>query len=100
MGKKIGKLEKEKDRSKIEKEKDREKEKVRRQASEAHREKELERDRKNKGDTFCWRNNMKFCSGGEKIRNASGHLSEKSDSGKKVNKNTYDISSIRPTLGS
>ena len=42
---------------------------------------------------------MKFCSGGEKIRNASGHLGEKSDSGKKVNKNTYDISSIRPTLG-
>ena len=27
-------------------------------------------------DIFCWRNNMKFCSGGEKIRNASGHLGE------------------------
>ena len=56
-----------------------EKEKVRRQASEAQREKELERserDRKNKGDIFCWRNNMKFCSGGEKMRNASGHLGE------------------------
>ena len=64
---------------KIEKEKDREKEKVRRQASEAQREKELERserDRKNKGDIFCWRNNMKFCSSSEKIRNASGHLGE------------------------
>ena len=61
---------------KIEKEKDREKEKARRQASEAQREKELERDRKNKGDIFCWRNNMKFCSGGEKMRNASGHLGE------------------------
>ena len=24
-------------------------------------------------EIFCWRNNMKFCSGGEKIRNASGH---------------------------
>ena len=58
---------------KIEKEKDREKEKVRRQASEAQREKELERDRKNKGGIFCWRNNMKFCSGSEKVRNASGH---------------------------
>ena len=61
---------------KIEKEKDREQKKVRRQASEAQREKELERDRKNKGDIFCWRNNMKFCSGGEKMRNASGHLGE------------------------
>ena len=57
---------------KIEKEKDREKEKVRRQASEAQREKELERDRKNKEDIFCWRNNMPFCSAGEKMRNASG----------------------------
>ena len=44
-----------------------------RQASEAQREKELERERKNKEDTFCWRNNMEFCSGGEKMRNASGH---------------------------
>ena len=80
---------------KIEKEKDREKEKVRRQASEAQREKELERDRKNKGDIFCWRNNMKFCSGGEKMRNASGHLGENERQRKKVNKNTYDISSIK-----
>ena len=61
---------------KTDKEKDREKEKVRRQASEAEREKELERDRKNKGDIFCWRINIKFCSGGEKMRNASGHLGE------------------------
>ena len=61
---------------KIEKEKDREKEKARRQASEAQREKELERDRKNKGDIFCWRNNIKFCSGGEKKRNASGYRGE------------------------
>ena len=38
-------------------------------ASEAQREKEQERDRKNKGDIFCWRNIMKFCSGGEKMRN-------------------------------
>ena len=49
------------------------KEKVGRQASEAQREKELERERKNKEHTFCWRNNMEFCSGGEKMRNASGH---------------------------
>ena len=61
---------------KIEKEKHREKEKVRRQAREAQREKELEGDRKNKGHIFCCRNNMKFCSVGEKIRNASGHLGE------------------------
>ena len=52
------------------------KEKVRRQASEAQREKELERDRKNKGDIFCGRNNMKFCSSGEKMRNASGYRGE------------------------
>ena len=59
----------------IEKKKDREKQKVGRQASEAQREKELERERKSKGD-FCWRDNMKFCSGGEKMRNASGHQGE------------------------
>ena len=61
---------------KIEKEKDREKEKARRQASEAQREKELERDRKNNGDIFGGRNNMKFYCGGEKMRNASGYLGE------------------------
>ena len=56
-----------------------EKEKVRQQAIEAQREKELERserDRKNRGDIFCWRNNLKICSGGEKMRNASRHLGE------------------------
>ena len=52
------------------------KEKVRRQASEPQREKELERDTQNKGDVFCRRNNMKFCSGGEKMINTSGHLGE------------------------
>ena len=61
---------------KIEKEKGREKEKVRRQASDAQRQKEP-------GDIFCWRKNMKFCSGDEIMRNV-----------KKVNKNTY-ISSIK-----
>ena len=68
---------------KIEKEKDREKEKVRRKASEAQREKELERDTQNKGDVFCGRNNMKFCSGGEKMRNDSGQLGENERQGKK-----------------
>ena len=80
---------------KIEKEKDIEKEKVRRQASEAQREKEIELDRKNKGDIFCGRNNMKCCSGGEKMRNASGYRGENERQWKKVNKNTYDISSIK-----
>ena len=78
-----------------ERERQTEKEKARRQASKAQREKELERDRKNNGDIFCGRNNMKFCSGGEKMRNAilAATGVKMSDSGKKVNKNTYDISS-------
>ena len=39
---------------------------------------------------------MKFCSGGEKMRNASGHLGENERQWKKkVNKSTYDISSIK-----
>ena len=57
----------------------------RRQACEAQREKGRQRSRardkkkktktnnKNKGDIFCWKNNMKICSGGDKMRNASGH---------------------------
>ena len=61
----------------IEKEKDREKEKVGRQASEAQRGKDLERERKDKGETvFCWRNNLKFCTGGEKMRNGCFHQGE------------------------
>ena len=47
----------------IEKKKDIEIDKVGQQG-EAQREKELERETKNKGRHFCWRNNMKFCSGG------------------------------------
>ena len=46
-----------------------EKEQVGRQASEAQQEKELDQERKNKGDIFGWRNNMKFCTCGEKMRN-------------------------------
>ena len=38
---------------------------------------------------------MKFCSGGEKIRMLAATWLKMSDSGKKVNKNTYDISSIK-----
>ena len=60
---------------KIEKEEYGENENVRRQASEAQREKELEREKK-KGYIFCWRSNTKFCSGGEKVRDASGHQGE------------------------
>ena len=38
---------------------------------------------------------MKFCSGGEKVRNASGHQGENERQRKKVNKNTFDISFIK-----
>ena len=42
---------------------------------------------------------MTFCSGGEKMRNTSGHQGENERKWKKkseqVNKNTYDISSIK-----
>ena len=38
---------------------------------------------------------MKFCSGGNKMRNASGHQGENERQRKKVNKNTYDISFIK-----
>ena len=64
----------------------------RRQASEAQRE-------KSKGDIFfVGSTTWKFCSGGDKIRNASGHQCKIKMSGskeKKVNENTYDISSIK-----
>ena len=38
---------------------------------------------------------MKFCSIGEKMRNASSHQGESEQQQKKVNKNTCDISSIK-----
>ena len=41
---------------------------------------------------------MKFCGGGEKKRNASGHQGENERQGKKVIKNTYDISSIKRVI--
>ena len=37
---------------------------------------------------------MKFCTGGERMRNAGGHLRENKQQWK-VNKNTYNISSIK-----
>ena len=40
---------------------------------------------------------MKFCSGGGKMRNASGHQGENERQWQKnVNKNKYEISSIKP----
>ena len=43
------------------------------------------------------RTTSKFCSGGDKMGNASGHQCKVKMSGseKKVNENTYDISSIK-----
>ena len=43
---------------------------------------------------------MKFCSGGDKMRNASGHQCKEKMSGSKKNvkENTYDISSIKKFL--
>ena len=54
--------------------------------------------RDKKGDiSFVGRTTWKFCSSGDKMRNASGHQCKKKMSGseKKVNENTYDISSIK-----
>ena len=58
-------------------------------------EKELEQERKHKGDIFGWRKNMKFCSCGEKMRNACVHQGENERREKKVNMDTYDIFSIK-----
>ena len=72
----------------------------RRQASEAQREKGRQRsrarDKKQRRHFFVGRT-WRFCSGGDKIRNASGHQRKVNMSGsdKKVNENTYDISSIK-----
>ena len=60
------------------------------QANEAQREKGRQgfraRDEKPKETFFCWKNNMKIlCSGGDEMRNASGHqcMVKMSDSEKK-----------------
>ena len=59
----------------------------RRQAREAQREKERQRartrDKKTKETSFVERTTLKFCSGGEKMRNAGGHQGEMSGSEKK-----------------
>ena len=71
------------------------------QASEIQREKGRQRsrarDKKQRRHFFVGRTTWKFCSGGDKMRNASGHQCKVKMSGseKKVNENTYDISSIK-----
>ena len=40
------------------------------------RERTRAREKKRKGNIFCWRNNVKFCCSGEKMRNACFHLSK------------------------
>ena len=73
----------------------------RRQASEAQREKGRQRsrarDKKQRRQFFVGRTTSKFCSGGNKMRNASGHQCKVKISGseKKVNKKTCHISSIK-----
>ena len=73
----------------------------RRQASEAQREKGRQRsrarDKKQRRHFFVGRTTRKFCNGGDKMRNASGHQYKVKMSGsdKKVNEKTYDISSIK-----
>ena len=49
------------------------------------------RGKKTKGDIFCWRNEMKFWSGGM----LAATRVKMSDSEKRVNKNTSDIPSIK-----
>ena len=84
----------------IEQEKDREKEKVcgrQEKLNEKKGDRDLERDIKTQRRHFCcWKNNRKIFSGGDKMRNASGHQYKVKMSGseKKVNENTHDISSI------
>ena len=86
----------------IEQEKDREKEKVGGRPAKLNEKKgdrDLEREIKNKGDIFfVGRTTWKFCNGGDKMGNASGHQYKVKMSGQwkaKLNKNTYDISSIK-----
>ena len=85
-----------------EKEKDREKEKVGGRPAKLNEKKghrELERERKKKGTFFFFfsgRTAWKFCSGGEKMRNASGHRGENERQWKK--KQTNKLS--KNTLGS
>ena len=76
----------------------------RRQASEAQREKGRQRSRvrdKKRRHFFVGRTTWKFCSGGDKMRNASRHQLNawwKWAAVKKVNENTYDTSSKKKFL--
>ena len=58
---------------------------------------DLEREIKNRRHFFVGRTTRKSCSGGDKMRNASGHQCKVKMSGneKQANGNTYDISSIK-----
>ena len=69
-----------------------------RQASEAQREKELERDRKNEGDIFVGETRSNFVAAVRKLEMPEATRVKMSDSEKKVNKNTYDISSLTRTF--
>ena len=73
----------------IEQEKDREKEKV------GGRQAKLNEKNGNRDLGLFVGRTRKFCSGGDKMRNASGHQCKVKMSGseKKVNENTYEISS-------
>ena len=72
-----------------------------RQASEAQREKGRHRfgarEKKQRRHFFVGRTTRKFCNGGDKMRNASGHQCgmKMSGRGKIVNEKTYDNSSIK-----
>ena len=58
--------------------------------------KELEREiKKTKETNFVGRITWKFYSGSEKMSNASGHQGENERQGEKVNRTTYNISSIK-----
>ena len=78
----------------IEQEKHREKEKVGGRPAKLNQKKgdrHLERGIKNKGDIFFGRTTSKFCKGGDKMRNASGHqckVKMRGSEKKKVNGNT------------
>ena len=85
----------------IEQEKDREKEKVGGRSAKLN-EKKGDRDlvreiTKQRRLFLVGRTTWKFCSGGDKMRKASGHQRKlkMSASEKKVNQNTYDISSMK-----
>ena len=80
----------------IEQEKEREKEKVGGRPAKLYEkrgDRDLEREIKNKGDIFfVGRTTRKFSSGGDKMRNASGHQCKMKMSGSEKNYNRYDIS--------